>query len=127
MGNGKRASTLEALATALVSFYRAFEEVDEIVTGCATFGVVLIRPRRMLSYRRRLEGFIEQAELGSIGPGAVLELYEAIESIEDPELLLQDLMMGGVMGKALIKFRAWQTSYDQLVQASTKAFEEIPE
>lgn len=127
MGNGKRASILEALATALVSFYRAFEEVDEIVTGCATFGVELIRPRRMLVYRRRLEGFIEQAELGSIGPGAVLDLYEAIESIEDPELLIQDLTTGGIRGKALTKFRAWENAYDQLVRASTKAFQEIPE
>lgn len=116
--------------TALTRFITAFEAVDEVVKACADSGIELVRPRKMLVYRRRLERFLTKnmpaiATLGALPPDAVLELYEAVEAFESPELILQDLMMAGIRGKALTKFRAWENAFDHLVMASTKALQEI--
>ena len=117
---------LVSFASALLAFWKTFEEVERIVNWCSQSGVELIRPRRLLVYRKRLEGFIEPAtEQGVIRPGAVVELRDAIEAIEDPQLLIDDLQIAGVRGPAMRTLAGWARAYDNLVRAGNKAFDEL--
>ncbi len=115
------------LSTALTRFFNAFEAVDELVKACSELGIELVRPRKMLIYRKRLEGFLGQAELGALPPGAIIDLYQAVEAIDNPETVLEQLTMAGVRGKALAKFRAWQAAYEHLVTASANALQGLEE
>ncbi len=116
------------LETALERLFTAFEAVETIVQGCdAQFGIRLIAPRRLLVYRKRLEPFVEQARLGRLPRGAVEELFEASEALDDPELWVENLEGASIRGVGVGKFKLLASAQEAFTEVALKAVRELPD
>lgn len=107
----------------LAAFLDALTEVERIVSACGAVGVVLVNPRQLLVYRKRLEPFTA----GPFNGRKVYRLGGALDAMRHPELLVEDLKAARIKGPGVKAIEQLGDAFDALRDAQQRAEEHLEE
>jgi hypothetical protein len=110
---------MPSLSKALTKYMTALDAVEGLLEQLDELGLQLSTRRRFRFYRKLIEpfGWIDLARGEELTDGAIEGLRTNLDRLNSPNVV-EGLRMAGLRGKAIGKLQAFETAWDELVEAA---------
>lgn len=112
---------MATLERTLAEFTELLEDLQGIVEACDALGVRITNPRRLRLDQRRLAPFVG---LGRLTGDEANDLALALEEIDHPDLVIEQLQAADITGSAVRKFERLGVLKTALTNAANRRIDQ---